>query len=460
MNSIKEINSSNPQKKSIVIQIFLLLFFFLFAATGISNIGTLQKQQTYFFVSIINYRNLSLAVIFLTAIIFDNQFLNKFFSNKNHSKFILAFFYLLILGIFSQNDIKFIVLDVSIFLHFYAGIFFFRGLIKSSNFRFNLIFFTSLIISLGHLILISRASISIGDLLTEERFYDEASNFYSCYGYVVLSYCLMIAFYSKLDLLGFLLRLLVAYSVYIILYDNLLINMTRSSSINIFFSLFLSLNSILFFTYDDKQKKIKRRKIELKELIIIVFFIAIFLYILSNFLNYDQILTSDLSELGIMKRFTGTQEYKNSDTGSLRLQELGELFEYLSDPNGLGGLGYFMGTGIGSAYYSPTLTYIANTPHISIFTFLLKGGLFLFIPIILFVYLWLPFIYLRTFLFFPKKLASNTKSANILVLPGVLSWSVFPVISGGLSDSYLMALGILFASYLHIKENGLQEIFK
>ena len=281
MNFTQETNNSNPKKKSTIIQIFvLLLFFCLFVATGISNIGTFQGQQTYFFVSIINYRNLSLAVIFLTAIVFDNQFIRKFFSNKNHYKFILVFCYLLILGIFSQNDIKFIVLEISMFLHFYAGIFTFRCLVKSSNFKFNLIIFTTLVVFLSHLILTSRASIAIGDnLLSEERFFDTSSNFYVSFGYVLLSYNLMIALYSRLDFLGVLSRLLAFYSAYIVLYDSLLINMTRSSSINNFVSLFLSLISILLFKYSEKQKKITRKKLKSKHLIIVVFSIIIFIYL-------------------------------------------------------------------------------------------------------------------------------------------------------------------------------------
>lgn len=132
-----------------------------------------------------------------------------------------------------------------------------------------------------------------------------------------------------------------------------------------------------------------------------------------------------------------------------------ELIDALSQMNPLQ---WIIGGGLGYAF-DTVLGYKIHALHIGIFTFFLKGGIILFLIVAGFLYIRLPLMFLTAWLR-PLSMDQKTRTAILIILPGLFGWISLLSISGGYSQYNFMGVGFGLGAFLHIKEEGLRRFLK
>jgi hypothetical protein len=442
------------------------LYFYLFMAMGIFNIGNYDDAvPPYFFVTELNYRNLSVLLIICSYFTLP-QFgaTRHLLKNKNTFPAICVFFILLINGIIQGNDRRIIFNEVVLIIHFVVGILLFFFLLKSQLFRLFLTFFVTASVVIGHQILSVQASIS-SKIIGSDRVFDSLANSYASLTFVLISYLIIINFYGKLNPFSVFLKIITVFDVFLVLYDAAIATTTRSSLLAVLISLTVTTLTLLVFSYSCKRKQFENRPLKLSSIMIVACFIVGILTTLS--IVYSEWLTDDIfsniSELNIYKRFTGVQvnEYDVFDTGEERIRELGSFFDHL---NRNPATTYLTGNGIGSQFFNGR--YMADHPHVAIFTFLLRGGILLFTYIVYLLYLKIPWSYIKYSFLVPLRRSKayyehinfNKRSAMLTIFPGVLCWSIFLLLSGGISNTFFLGIGFLYGSFLYVQSQGIEEL--
>lgn len=139
----------------------------------------------------------------------------------------------------------------------------------------------------------------------------------------------------------------------------------------------------------------------------------------------------------------------------IRYAEITSFFDQM-----LNSMSIIFGQGLGGTIASPIYPLKgAGTMHVGIFNFWMKMGIISFILVVLFLFIRIPYLYIRTFcnpaIFSPFK-----RTANLVVLPSLFSWIAFLAMSGGFSEVNFLFAGFAYLMYGEICKNGLVRVLK
>jgi hypothetical protein len=159
------------------------------------------------------------------------------------------------------------------------------------------------------------------------------------------------------------------------------------------------------------------------------------------FLIYQVVLGNVLGGYSqLAGRFAESAQETSSGTGRGRIAEATMMVEEMTPDE------WILGKGLGGMFYS-RLGYWANSPHIAVLAWLLKGG----IPLLLIV---LATVYIAPSLAFFRQLSRPRKTSPLpppilIVGPILVSWCALTVVSGGIDMGSFLGLGGL--TYLWIQ---------
>jgi hypothetical protein len=149
-------------------------------------------------------------------------------------------------------------------------------------------------------------------------------------------------------------------------------------------------------------------------------------------------LLGSYTQLG--ERFSDTS-YGIKDTGFGRVQEaLGMLEELTPDE-------WLLGKGLGGMFYSRMGAW-TNVPHIAVLGFLQKGGLAVFLLVLLLVYIAPGIAFFRQL--FQPRISSPLPPPILVVGPMLVSWCALTFISGGIDIGCFLGLGGLTALWVQL----------
>ena len=98
-------------------------------------------------------------------------------------------------------------------------------------------------------------------------------------------------------------------------------------------------------------------------------------------------------------------------------------------------------------FFTP-LGYWTNTPHIAVLGWLQKGGVFVFMVVLLAVYI-RPFLSLVSAMLRPDR-RSAFPPPILVVGPSLMTWALLTFISGGLDNGSFLGLGGLTALWMQL----------
>ena len=166
--------------------------------------------------------------------------------------------------------------------------------------------------------------------------------------------------------------------------------------------------------------------------------------------------------------YRAIQGFQTSSILQLRIAEccfnLGRFEEAYFVIRNLQDIDFLAGKGLGATFINPirrgwNVDLEINWLHIGPLTFLLKGGLPLFLVVIFFFYIKIPYLYCKALLN-PYAFDPKERTALLTVLPGVLGWSIWLLTSGGYDTLNFFGLGFGFGAYSHIRKHGLGIFFE
>jgi hypothetical protein len=140
-------------------------------------------------------------------------------------------------------------------------------------------------------------------------------------------------------------------------------------------------------------------------------------------------------------RFISQEGILNDGTLWARLMEGQELLRSLTVDE------IILGTGLGGMFFTP-LGYWTNTPHIAVLGWLQKGGVFVFMVVLLAVYI-RPFLSLVSAMLRPDR-RSAFPPPILVVGPSLMTWALLTFISGGLDNGSFLGLGGLTALWMQL----------
>lgn len=140
---------------------------------------------------------------------------------------------------------------------------------------------------------------------------------------------------------------------------------------------------------------------------------------------------------------------------NIRYAEITSFFEQVSNS-----MSIIFGQGLGGIIASPIYPLKGTgTMHIGIFNFWMKMGIVPFILVVLFLFIRIPYLYLRT-LRKPSIISSYRRTANLVVLPSLFPWIASLAMSGGFSEVSFLFAGFAYLMYGEICKNGLARVLK
>jgi hypothetical protein len=151
----------------------------------------------------------------------------------------------------------------------------------------------------------------------------------------------------------------------------------------------------------------------------------------------------------LASRFEETTQETSSGTGSARIAEAVMMVEEMTPDE------WILGKGLGGMFYS-RLGYWANAPHITVLVWLQKGGVPLFLIVLVTVYISPSLAFLRQ-LSRPRR-TSPLPPPILIVGPMLLSWCALTFVSGGTDIGSFLALGGL--TYLWIQLADDEKVFE
>ena len=108
------------------------------------------------------------------------------------------------------------------------------------------------------------------------------------------------------------------------------------------------------------------------------------------------------------------------------------------------GIGATFRTGIGN-------TGFACSAHIGIFTFLLKFGLPVFVCLVFFLYIYLPWKYIQSVIGFGMR-GPSERAALLMAMPAVFSWVAILSMSGGFGSWSFVGAGLAYATFQKLRQ--------
>ncbi|WP_017714800.1 hypothetical protein [Kamptonema formosum] len=335
-------------------------------------------------------------------------------------------------GIGQGSEAVWLRIDLLLFLWLIGGLALFRLIVKAGNSSWHLLAF----IGMATFVLYYSQILALEDANVETLVRVIAKNS-------------VLFFYSELLLvptgiaLGILARKGIAWLIPIVTMIGLhffsvtILSATRASTFSLLAVLIFSSVGLSYQLYNGvitTKKSVSARAISL----LIIIGVVIVMLILFGVLFSENSLISKRIE-------------DDSGSGNMRSEELADALTQVSS------LQFVIGGGLGFAFNS-TLGYPINALHVGIFTFLLKFGILIFVPLVIFFYFRLPFLYLAAWLR-PFSMDAKLRSAILTVLPGIFGWLVIVSLSGGYNQYSFLGLGFGLGAFLHIKDYGLVNFF-
>jgi len=140
---------------------------------------------------------------------------------------------------------------------------------------------------------------------------------------------------------------------------------------------------------------------------------------------------------------------------NIRYAEITGFFEQMSNS-----MLIIFGQGLGGTIASPIYPLDGTeTMHVGIFNFWMKMGIVPFILVVFFLYIRIPYLYLRT-LRNPAMFSPFKRTANLVVLPSLFPWIAGLAISGGFGEVSFLFAGFAYLMYGEICKNGLERVLK
>jgi hypothetical protein len=168
------------------------------------------------------------------------------------------------------------------------------------------------------------------------------------------------------------------------------------------------------------------------------------------FLTYQIVLGNVLGGYSqLADRFSEATQETSSGTGSGRVAEAVMMVEEMTPDE------WILGKGLGGMFYS-RLGYWANAPHLTVFVWLQKGGVPLFLIVLAAVYI-APSLAFFGQVIRPRK-TSPLPPPILIVGPMLLSWCALTFVSGGTDIGSLLGLGGL--TYLWIQLTDDDKVFE
>jgi hypothetical protein len=165
----------------------------------------------------------------------------------------------------------------------------------------------------------------------------------------------------------------------------------------------------------------------------------------ATFLIYQIVLGNVLGGYSqLAGRFAESTQETSSGTGSGRIAEATMMVEEMTPDE------WILGKGLGGMFYS-RLGYWANSPHIAVLAWLMKGG----IPLLLIV---LATVYIAPSLAFFRQISRPRKTSPLpppilIVGPMLLSWCALTFISGGIDIGSFLGLGGLTYLWMQLTDD-------
>jgi hypothetical protein len=345
-----------------------------------------------------------------------------------------------------NNDTRFIIRDLSGFLAVYAGFALFRLLVKSYYPKIQLVFLIFLCSLVIYLNLYSEAiRLKLSTVGLERRVGEfTGSAQYNAFLDLVSSFAI-----GVLCRAGWAWNIIVWGLIVFRTYSMLFLNARRSATISI---ILLVLLSVLVLSYKSFNGILSNSSSIFSIQRIRLTFI--FTGILLLFLTF--------SEFNLGKLFGNTfvEERLFNPTASAKLSTELRFVEVSYGIESMQDIDWIFGRGMGASFVQPALitgsnNSLGNTFHIGIFSFLIKGGLILFLPCLYMIFFKIPLLF-YTALIKPNAFDPKKRTALLSILPGVISWSVSLLTVGHLLAILCLPIGFAFAVYLHVEKNGLR----
>jgi hypothetical protein len=241
--------------------------------------------------------------------------------------------------------------------------------------------------------------------------------------------------------------------VFLQFYFSGFIGATRGAFLGVLVVFICSGFSLLLYRLCSKTMVLKPQpSMSLRWLKFILISFTIFIFIAITF-DFDLV---QLFQENLLYERAFTDESSGSDNA--RIEEASFVIGNLQD------LDFLAGKGLGATFINPirrgwNVDLEINWLHIGPLTFLLKGGLPLFLVVIFFFYIKIPYLYCKALLN-PYAFDTKERTALLTVLPGVLGWSIWLLTSGGYDTLNFFGLGFGFGAYSHIRKHGLGIFFE
>jgi hypothetical protein len=188
-----------------------------------------------------------------------------------------------------------------------------------------------------------------------------------------------------------------------------------------------------------------------RRLIYLLLFIGIFFLVAVFFINLD--LLFDLFQNTLIFERLFNPDSATQRSSELRIEEAIGGLQSIQDE-----FEFLFGKGLGATFFS-VLGYEINAFHIGILTFLLKGGLILFVPVVFILYVKFPLLFIKSLLI-PRAFNPLKRTALLTVLPGVFGWAFVLLSGGGWTPFNSLGVGFAFGAYSHIRKHGLGIFFE
>ncbi|MFN6300463.1 MAG: hypothetical protein ACK4WI_22625 [Microcystis sp.] len=421
------------------ISLYLGIFLFLYADFVKSGVGLEERG-----VALRNVPTgisiMAISVICGAAFYFDKDFRRLLFGKLGIIYLAVLFIYTLIGWQLFGNDIYFVKNDLLIFLYLIYGLGLFRLIVKSHYAKLNLMILTiSVCLLLYNYIWQAALRLGVNEAGLSIRAIDwEAVNF------LPLAMILIGIGIGVFHRAGLIWAIIIWGLVLLMVYSLVFLGATRSAAL-VLLNVVITSALTLFYRVSSGIITPPSSSLLLRHLTSIFLLIAAFIIIVvfSDFI-FD--IVAFFQNTLIYERFF-TDDASNSNEE--RISEAIVGIESLQD------IEWLFGRGIGANYWSPVgVGYQAFSFHIGIFTFLLKGGLPLFLLCVYFLYIKFPQLYIKALLR-PYAFDDRNRTALLIVLPSIFAWAVILLIYGGFIVSSFIGLGISLGAYLHIKKYGL-----
>ncbi len=416
-------------KINITIIIFSVVLFLL---EMIYSMGSHPLLIQRYYILGIPSSDISLIILLITYLINFNKI--SLIVSPN-IQFLIAFIIIIFfsIGVLKLGLTKFNYLnsDIRIFLWIFAGIVL-GYLIISSNIVIK--YFALLITILSLIILITSISVEKYYFLDPSLGINRIAhpNLYLASGLLFSPLLLLINLIpnnSKYKILG--LFVIINYFYFVVI-----LSVTRSSMI---IGTFLVI--LFFISYIITPKVITNLKISTKYKMLISIMLIILTFIFVNTLNDYQI-----------ERFLSIIDVDSNFKDS-RFIELANFF------NDASLLDLIIGQGFGSSVRSFITNYTeAGALHIGIFNFWLKLGFLPFVLISYYIFLKLPYKYIKSFRAILNGEMLNENIALYLTIGSLIPWILSLLISGGYGEVSSLSVGMVSYFYYYIKINGTKSI--